>query len=71
MPQKMLPLGLQSFQKIIENGYHYVDKTEYIFRLCEKPGAYFFSRPRRFGKSLTLSTLEALYSGKKQLFEGL
>jgi hypothetical protein len=70
MPQK-LPLGLQDFRKIIENGFLYVDKTEYIFRICSKPGLYFLSRPRRFGKSITVATIHELYNGSKTLFKGL
>ena len=70
MPQK-LPLGLQDFRKIIENGFLYVDKTEYIFRICSKPGYYFLSRPRRFGKSITVATIHELYNGSKTLFKGL
>jgi hypothetical protein len=59
------------FRKIIENDFLYVDKTKYIFHICSKPGYYFLSRPRRFGKSLTFSTLQALYNGSKSLFKGL
>ena len=70
MPQK-LPLGLQDFRKIIENGFLYVDKTEYLFRICSKPGLYFLSRPRRFGKSITVATIHELYNGSKTLFKGL
>ena len=70
MPQK-LPLGLQDFRKIIENGFLYMDKTEYIFRICSKPGLYFLSRPRRFGKSITVATIHELYNGSKKLFKGL
>jgi hypothetical protein len=66
-----LPLGLQDFRKIIENGFLYVDKTEYIFRICSKPGLYFLSRPRRFGKSITVATIHELYNGSKTLFKGL
>ena len=56
MPKK-LPLGLQDFRKIIENGFLYVDKTEYVFRIASNPGAYFLSRPRRFGKSITVAAV--------------
>ena len=70
MPQK-LPLGLQDFRKIIENGFLYVDKTEYLFRICSKPGLYFLSRPRRFGKSITVATIHELYNRSKTLFKGL
>ena len=70
MPKK-LPLGLQDFRKIIENGFLYVDKTEYVFRIASNPGAYFLSRPRRFGKSITVAVLHELYSGSRELFQGL
>lgn len=66
-----LPIGIQSFAKLRTEGYKYIDKTEIIYRLV-KSGCYFFlSRPRRFGKSLFLSTLEAYFLGKKELFKGL
>ena len=68
---KKLPLGLQDFRKIIENDFKYIDKTEYIYRMVSKPGAYFLSRPRRFGKSITVAVLQELYSGSKELFRGL
>ncbi|MCS7037850.1 MAG: AAA family ATPase [Saprospiraceae bacterium] len=66
-----LPIGLQDFRKIRENGFKYVDKTRYIYQLCQNPGAFFLSRPRRFGKSLTVSTLQELHLGSRELFEGL
>ena len=65
-----LPIGIQTFETIRENGYLYVDKTEYIFRMIDQGMFYFVSRPRRFGKSLMVSTLRALFQ-KKGLFEGL
>lgn len=65
------PIGLQSFAKIREHGYIYVDKTEYIHQLVTTGKYYFLSRPRRFGKSLLLSTLESLFSGERDLFKGL
>jgi hypothetical protein len=70
MPKK-LPLGLQDFRKIIENGFLYVDKTAYLYKIASNPGAYFLSRPRRFGKSITIATLYELYSGSRELFAGL
>lgn len=70
MKQK-LPIGIQSFQKLREEGYLYVDKTEHIYRLVTEGSYYFLSRPRRFGKSLLLSTLKALFQGQKKLFDGL
>ncbi len=61
-----------SFDTLIQGGYLYVDKTKYLYNLIKKPGRYYFlSRPRRFGKSLTLSTLEAIFKGKRELFKGL
>ncbi len=71
MSQKY-PIGIETFSKIIEGGYAYVDKTEVIYQLIQSGGQYYFlSRPRRFGKSLMLSTIEAYFSGKKELFDGL
>lgn len=71
MSQSLYPLGHQDFQKIIQNGYRYVDKTQFVFDLASRGGYYFLSRPRRFGKSLFINTLEALFLGKKELFKGL
>lgn len=69
---KRLTSSASSFEEMITNGYLYVDKTEFIWNLVEQPlGTYFMSRPRRFGKSLTVSTLEAVFQGKKALFKGL
>ncbi|HRJ16009.1 MAG TPA: AAA family ATPase, partial [Saprospiraceae bacterium] len=66
-----LPIGIQDFRKIRENGFKYIDKTMYLYELCQSPGTYFLSRPRRFGKSITLATLHELYSGSRELFKGL
>ncbi len=66
-----LPVGIQDFRKIREDGYLYVDKTQYIYELALQSGYYFLSRPRRFGKSLLVSTLKELFEGSKELFEGL
>ncbi len=66
-----LPIGIQSFEKIRINNYVYVDKTPYIYRLVHTNVPYFLSRPRRFGKSLLLSTLKAYWEGRKDLFKGL
>ncbi|MCS7036526.1 MAG: AAA family ATPase, partial [Saprospiraceae bacterium] len=66
-----LPIGIQDFRTIRTEGYKYVDKTEYVHRLVTSGKFYFLSRPRRFGKSLTVSTLQELYSGSRELFEGL
>ncbi|MCA0230490.1 MAG: ATP-binding protein [Bacteroidetes bacterium] len=65
------PIGIQNFQKLREGGFVYIDKTAFIYRLTQQVGYYFLSRPRRFGKSLLVSTLQALYEGRKELFEGL
>ncbi len=65
------PIGIQNFEKIRREGYVYVDKTEQIYRLVNEGSYYFLSRPRRFGKSLLISTLDAYLSGKKELFKGL
>ena len=64
------PIGIQTFQEIIEDGYVYIDKTKSIYKLFQGK-IYFLSRPRRFGKSLLLSTLSAIFEGKKELFKGL
>ncbi len=68
---KSLPIGIQNIRDIIQQDFTYVDKTPILYELIKKKGLYFFSRPRRFGKSLTCSTLEAIFRGKKELFEGL
>ena len=65
------PVGMQTFSKIIEQGYVYVDKTSYIRPLLDQGQFIFLSRPRRFGKSLLLSTLEAYFEGRRDLFKGL
>ena len=66
-----LPIGIQTFDDIRTEGYVYVDKTKYLVRLIDNGKIYFLACPRRFGKSLTISTFEALFSGKKELFKGL
>ena len=66
-----LPIGIQSFEDIRQSGYLYVDKTKYIYELVHGGKPYFLSRPRRFGKSLFLSSLRAYWEGKKELFHGL
>ncbi|MDR2346738.1 MAG: ATP-binding protein [Planctomycetaceae bacterium] len=68
---KKLPIGIQTFEEIRTENYLYVDKTESIYRIASTWKVYFLSRPRRFGKSLTISTLDALFSGRKELFKGL
>ncbi len=68
---KNMPIGVQDFEKLRNGDYLYVDKTELLYRLVSTGSYYFLSRPRRFGKSLLLSTLHAYFSGKKELFKGL
>ena len=65
------PVGIQNFEKLRKDGYCYIDKTEKIYELVKTGSYYFLSRPRRFGKSMLISTLEAYFQGKKELFEGL
>ena len=67
----LYPIGIQNFEKIREGGYVYVDKTDLIHQIVRTGGYYFLSRPRRFGKSLLVSTMEAYFQGKKELFKGL
>ena len=72
MALKLYPIGIQTFERIRKENKLYIDKTEYIYRMTHAGGCYFFlSRPRRFGKSLLVSTLDSYFSGKKELFEGL
>ena len=66
-----LPIGIQTFEKLRERGYLYVDKTQYLVDLIDRGEIYFLARPRRFGKSLTVTTFDSLFSGKKELFKGL
>ncbi|MCF8109692.1 MAG: AAA family ATPase, partial [Desulfohalobiaceae bacterium] len=68
---KKLPIGIQTFENLIQEGYYYVDKTLFFKMLADQGKYYFLSRPRRFGKSLFLSTIKAAYQGKKDLFQGL
>ena len=68
---KRLPVGIQTFEKIRENDMLYIDKTEYIWNMIHLGNYIFLSRPRRFGKSLLVSTLQAYYEGRKDLFKGL
>ena len=67
----LYPIGIQDFEKIRSGSFVYVDKTDLVYKMAQKGGYYFLSRPRRFGKSLLVSTMEAYFSGKKELFEGL
>ena len=68
---RKLPIGIQTFEKIRREGFLYVDKTELVWQLASTSVPNFLSRPRRFGKSLLISTFEAYFEGKKELFEGL
>ena len=68
---RKLPIGIQTFEKLREGNHVYVDKTAFIWKIASTETPYFLSRPRRFGKSLLLSTFEAYFEGKKELFEGL
>ena len=65
------PIGIQDFEQIIEDDYVYLDKTALVYDLVTKGKIYFLSRPRRFGKSLLVSTLKCYFEGKKELFKGL
>ena len=71
MKGRRYPLGLQTFERIIKGNYMYVDKTELIYNLTHESTYCFLSRPRRFGKSLLVTTLQAYFQGKKELFKGL
>ncbi|MBQ3691664.1 MAG: AAA family ATPase, partial [Bacteroidales bacterium] len=68
---KKIPIGIQAFSSLIEGDFVYLDKTDMIFRIANTKACYFLSRPRRFGKSLTLSTLHEYFDGQKELFKGL
>ena len=69
--RRKYPIGVQTFERIVEEGYVYIDKTALIYDLVTSGKVYFLSRPRRFGKSLLVTTLEAYFSGKRDLFDGL
>ena len=68
---RKLPIGVQSFEDLRVKNFIYIDKTEYVSKLVAENKVFFLSRPRRFGKSLFLSTLKAYFLGKKELFKGL
>ena len=68
---KEIPIGIQAFSSLIKGGFVYIDKTDMIYRIANRKACYFLSRPRRFGKSLTLSTLKAYFEGQQELFAGL
>ena len=65
------PIGIQTFSEIRDKGFIYVDKTAHIYRLTHSTKCFFLSRPRRFGKSLLISTLASYFEGHRELFEGL
>ena len=67
----LYPIGIQNFESLRKGGFTYVDKTDLIYQLASTGRYYFLGRPRRFGKSLLLSTMEAYFQGKKELFQGL
>lgn len=69
--ERILPIGIQSFESIRKDGYQYVDKTAFVYKLAHRGKPYFLSRPRRFGKSLLVSTLRAYFEGRRDLFKGL
>lgn len=71
MKARKYPIGIQSFEKIRKEGYAYVDKTALMYKLASEGSYYFLSRPRRFGKSLLISTFDTYFQGRKELFEGL
>lgn len=71
MSDRLYPIGIQNFESLRKDGYLYVDKTRLIYRLATTGRYFFLSRPRRFGKSLLISTLEAYFQGKRELFQGL
>ena len=68
-PLRKYPVGIQSFEKIRTGGFVYLDKTPLIYKMLTEGCPYFLSRPRRFGKSLLCSTLEAVFQGRRELFE--
>ena len=72
MARKLYPIGIQTFERIRKEDMFYVDKTAYVYRMTHTDGTFFFlSRPRRFGKSLLVSTFQSYFEGKKDLFKGL
>ena len=72
MARKLYPIGLHTFERIRKDDKLYIDKTDYVYNLTHTNGTYFFlSRPRRFGKSLLVTTLQSYFEGRKDLLEGL
>ena len=68
---KRLPVGIQTFPKLVEQDCLYIDKTEYIYKMINYSNYIFLSRPRRFGKSLLVSTIQSYFEGRRELFKGL
>ena len=66
---KSLPVGKSDIATILNNNMLYVDKTEFVYEMIKKPSSYFLSRPRRFGKSMLVSTFNEVFSGNKELFK--
>ena len=71
MEKQIYPVSTASFETIRTRGFVYIDKTEYVYRLASEGVFYFLGRPRRFGKSLLLSSIEAYFKGRRELFDGL
>ncbi len=71
LPRGRLPTGVQTFREVRTENLYYVDKTHFALRLFQEGKCYFLSRPRRFGKSLFVSTLKELFEGRRELFRGL
>ena len=71
MEKQKLPIGIQDFETLRSDDYLYIDKTDFIYRLAHEGKPYFLARPRRFGKSLLISTMKAYFEGRRELFEGL
>lgn len=72
MAHKLYPIGIQTFERIRKENKLYIDKTEYVYRMSHTNGKFFFlNRPRRFGKSLLVSTFQSYFEGKKEMFDGL
>ena len=65
------PIGIQTFEKLRNEGFVYVDKTSLVYKMVQEGNYYFLNRPRRFGKSLLISTLKAYFEGRRELFQGL
>ncbi len=71
MPKTRYPIGIQTFERIVKEGYHYIDRTDSVWRLAHTATYTFLRCPRRFGKSLLTTTLKSYFEGRRDLFEGL